>query len=248
MLALYNGSFEGFLTLVHDVYYKKISLKAVIKEKPTTLLFDALYEVATDEVKSQKVLDALQKKLTKENFERILHIFMCDSRSFEMELLAYIILGFKSQKELQNINIPCIYNLHAMQKEFFHIYHKMSGFLRFEELEDGTLYAKLEAKYNVLYLLGRHFSKRLNNQNYIIHDIQRELAFLHTKEFVGVQKVADFEVPTHSDSEEKFQKLWKTFFKSVAIKSRENKKLQCQTVPLIYRTYMSEFDDTSLTL
>jgi probable DNA metabolism protein len=166
---------------------------------------------------------------------------MCDSKEFEMDLLCYIITGFKSQRELQNINMPCIFSLHAMQKEFFHVYHKMSGFLRFEELEDGTLYAKLEAKYNVLYLLGAHFSKRLNNQNYIIHDIKRELAFLHTKEFVGVQRVADFELPTHSKDEAKFQKLWKTFFTSVAIKSRENKKLQRQTVPLLYRTYMSEF-------
>ena len=118
---------------------------------------------------------------------------------------------------------------------------QMSGFLRFEELEEGTLYAKLETKYSVLYFLGIHFSKRLNNQNYIIHDIQRSLAFVHTKEFKGVQKVAEFEAPKLSDAEQKFSKLWKTFFESVAIKSRENKKLQKRTVPLLYRTYMTEF-------
>ena len=129
-----------------------------------------------------------------------------------------------------------------MQKELFHVYHKMSGFLRFEELEDSTLYAKIQTKYNVLYFLGKHFSKRLNNENYIIHDMQRKLAFIHTKDFIGVRKVADFDLPLHSASEEKFQKLWKTFFQSVTIQSRENKKLQRQTVPLLYRTYMSEFE------
>jgi len=245
MIALYDGSFEGFLTLIHDVYYKKISIDSIIKEQPQTLLLESLHEVLTDDSKAQVVLDALQKKFTKENFERILHIFMCDSKSFELDLLCYIVHGFKNQKELQNINIPCIFSLYSLQKEFFHVYHKMSGFLRFEELEEGTLYAKLEAKYNVLYQLGKHFSKRLNNQNYIIHDIQRELAFVHTQEFVGVQKVAEFEIPKHSDSEEKFQKLWKTFFTSVAIKSRENKKLQRQTVPLLYRTYMTEFNENT---
>jgi len=242
VVAIYDGSFEAFLTLVHDVYYKKITLEVIKKEGAEIALFDELYEVRVDEQKSEAVLEALQKKFTKENFERILHIFMCDTRDFEMDLLCYIVTGFKSQKELQNINTPCIFKLHAMQKEFFHVYHKMSGFLRFEELVDETLYAKLEVKYNVLSLLGKHFSKRLNNQNYIIHDIKRELAFVHTKEFKGVQKVADFDLPTHSASEEKFQKLWKTFFKSVAIKSRENKKLQRQTVPFLYRTYMSEFN------
>ena len=245
MLAFYDGSFEGYLSLVHDVYYKKIKLEMIVKVKPESLLFEDFYEVVTDELKSQAVLEALQTKFTKENFERILHIFMCDSKAFEIDLLSYIITGFKSQKELQNINIPYIFTIHAMQKELFHVYHKLSGFLRFEELEDGMLYAKLEAKYNVLYFLGKHFSKRLNNQNYIIHDIKRELVFLHTKDFIGVRNIVDFEIPTHSINEEKFQKLWKTFFASVTIQSRENKKLQMQTVPLLYRTYMSEFEINS---
>jgi len=69
------------------------------------------------------------------------------------------------------------------------------------------------------------------------------LAFVHTNEFVGVRKVSEFELPKHSESEEKFQKQWKTFFQSVTIESRENKKLQRQTVPLLCRTYMSEFNE-----
>jgi len=242
MVAVYDNSFEGFLTLVHDVYYKKTNLSSIKKEKSTLCLFEDVYEVITDQVKSEAVLKALKNKFMKKNFERILHVFMCDSKDFEMDLLCYIVRGFKSQEELQNINTPCIFKLHALQKEFFHVYHKMSGFLRFEELEDSTLYARLEVKYNILYLLGKHFSKRLNNQNYIIHDIERNLAFIHTQEFTGVRKVADFDLPIHSASEEKFQKLWKTFFQSVTIQSRENKKLQRQTVPLLYRTYMSEFN------
>jgi len=60
----------------------------------------AFYDGVLDEAKSEIVLSALQKKFTKQNFERILHIFMCDSRYFEMDLLCYIVTGFKSQQEL----------------------------------------------------------------------------------------------------------------------------------------------------
>ncbi len=56
--------------------------------------------------------------------------------------------------------------------------HKLTGFIRFEELEDKTLYAKIESKFNVVYFLGRHFLKRFNNQNFIIHDLNRKLAFV----------------------------------------------------------------------
>ena len=96
MLLLYDGSFETFLTLVHEVYYKKINPDGILKKRPDMLVFDTLYEVCYDEAKSLAVYEALQKKFAREHFERILHIFMCDGADFESDLLHYIMLGFKS--------------------------------------------------------------------------------------------------------------------------------------------------------
>lgn len=241
MTFIYNGTFDGFLSLVHEVYYKKLYPHAILRHMPKTLLLDEIHLCVYDEANCAKVLEALQKNFTKENFQTLLNIFMCDTVAFEMELLEFVVLGFKEQRNLQNINNPAIFKILNIQKEFFRNVHKMSGFLRFEELEDGTLYAKVESKYNLVYSLGHHFSKRFNNQNYIIHDVQRELVFLHSQEFVGIREVHAFHMPTLSQDEQKFKKLWRSFFESVAIQSRKNTKLQQQLVPLIYRTYMNEF-------
>lgn len=241
MVLIYDGTFECYLSLVYEVYYNKLSVKSILKEFPHTLMIEEHHEVIYNEANALKVLKALKTKFTKQNFEMILNSFMCDSSDFELDLLYFIIEGFKSQQELQNINNSHIFAICNLQKELFRNYHKMSGFLRFMELEDGFLYAKLESKFNLVYLLGSFFAKRLNNQSYIIHDINRKLAFIHTKEFVGVKNIAEFEAPTISQNEEKFSQLWQTFFSSVAIKSRNNPKLQRQLVPLIYRTYMNEF-------
>lgn len=205
-------------------------------------MMEEIEEIVLDETQALSVLEALKKQFSKQNFETILNIFMCDNTAFELDLLHFIIAGFKSQHELQNINNKHIFAIHNYQKELFRNYHKMSGFLRFVELDDGTLYAKLESKFNLLYLLGRFFAKRFNSQNYIIHDVSRKLAFVHTPEFSGVKSVAEFEAPEISQNEEKFSQLWKTFFTSVTIQTRKNQKLQRQLVPLIYRTYMSEFN------
>jgi probable DNA metabolism protein len=113
----------------------------------------------------------------------------------------------------------------------------MYGFVRFEELEDGVLYAKIEGKFNILPFLGKHFTKRLSGCNFIIHDTKRELAYLNGK----IHQVADFKIPTLSKDEAKFQKLWKIFFNKVAISERKNLKLQQNFVPLLYRKYMTEF-------
>ena len=233
MIVLYDGSFEGFLTIVYEYYYAHLRPTTIEKKAPETLILEELRTIQADDSKATKVLEALNSKFSKKNFETILTIFMCDSRAFELDLLSYIILGFKEPKQLTNINHPAIFNIHNLQKEYFSLVHRMYGFVRFVELEDGSLYARVETKFNILYSLAQHFSKRLNNQSFIIHDIKRELAFIHSKEFVGIREIIGFEEPVVSSDEEKFSKLWKHFFESVSIESRSNPKLQRQLVPLI---------------
>ena len=241
MTLRYDGTFEGFLTLVYEVYHQKYKPLVIQKPSSELKLFDEAIEIEYDDAKSQKVLEAMRQKWSKQELQRVMHIFLCDSKAFELELLNYIKLGFKNAKELHNINNPSVFFINNLEKELFRHYHKYSGFLRFEELEDGTLYAKIESKFSLVYLLGRHFSKRFNNQNYIIHDISRALAFVKIGASMDVKHVSEFEEPLRSASEEKFQNLWQTFFDTIAIESRRDKKLQQQLVPLVYRKYMNEF-------
>jgi probable DNA metabolism protein len=241
MIVVYDGSFEGFLSLVYKVYYDKLQPTLITKNTPQTLFLDEVISIETDMIHSQKVLDGLKEKFTSENFNKILHIFMCDNREFELDLLSYIVTGFKNQKELSNINNKSVFTILELEKELFRTVHLMYGFVRFEELDDGTLYAKVENKFNVIYFLACHFLKRFNNQNFIIHDIKRKIAYIKNEQMQGIQEIAQFDTPEYSKNEEKFQNLWKKFFNTVTIESRENKKAQQNFVPLLYRTYMTEF-------
>ncbi|QNK84182.1 TIGR03915 family putative DNA repair protein [Aliarcobacter cryaerophilus] len=241
MILLYDGTFDGFLSLVYEVYYKKLKPTKIYKNLPKEILFEEILEINSSKESGIKVLNAIKTKFPKEILEKILNIFMCDSKEFEMALLEYIIIGFKDSKQLYNINNSCVFYLNNLEKELFRVTHKLTGFIRFEELEDKTLYAKIESKFNVVYFLGRHFLKRFNNQNFIIHDLNRKLAFVKMKNDYSIKEVAFFDGPNYSPNEEKFQKLWKSFFSGVTINERTNLKLQTQMVPLLYRTYMSEF-------
>lgn len=243
MILVYDGTFEGFLSLVYEVYYKKLKPIKIYKTLPNEMIFEEILELNTSKDNAIKVLNAIKTKFPKELIQRILNIFMCDSKEFELYLLEYIIIGFKEVKQLYNINNSCVFYLNSLEKELFRNVHKLTGFVRFEELEDGTLYAKVESKFNVVYFLGKHFLKRFNNQNFIIHDLNRKLAFVKIQNDFSVQEVAFFDEPIYSSNEQKFQKLWKSFFSAVTIKERINPKLQTQMVPLLYRTYMSEFFD-----
>src|SRR5574344_465011 len=241
MILLYDETFEGFLSLVYEVYYKKLKPTKIYKTLPNEMLFEEILEINSSKESGIKVLNAIKTKFPKEILEKILNISMCGLKEFEMALLEYIIIGFKDSKQLYNINNSCVFYLNNLEKELFRVTHKLTGFIRFEELEDKTLYAKSESKFNVVYFLGKHFLKRFNNQNFIIHDINRKLAFVKIENDFSIQEVAYFDEPIYSSNEEKFQKLWKSFFKGVTINERKNLKLQTQMVPLLYRTYINEF-------
>lgn len=241
MILLYDGSFEGFLSLVYEVYYEKLAVSSIVKKMPETLLFERFHEIFTDEAKARKVLDAMTKHFTKEQQRTIFNIFLCDTRAYEMALLEYIRIGFKNPKELRNITNASLFYIQNLEKELLCLVHKMYGFTRFEELEDGTLYAKIETKFNIVPFLGEHFCKRLGNIPFIIHDVKRSLAFIKNDDLREIRSIAAFDAPTYSEEEEHFKALWKSFFKAAAVESRYNPKLQQSWVPLLYRTYMSEF-------
>ena len=190
MILLYDGTFEGFLSLVYEVYYKKLKPTKIYKTLPNEILFEEILEINSSKESGIKVLNAIKTKFPKEILEKILNIFMCDSKEFEMALLEYIVIGFKDSKQLYNINNSCVFYLNYLEKELFRVTHKLTGFIRFEELEDKTLYAKIESKFNIVYFLGKHFLKRFNNQNFIIHDINRKLAFLKIQNDYSIKKVA----------------------------------------------------------
>ena len=65
MKVFYDGSFEGFLTLVYDVYYEALNPSSIMKSEPKELLFEPLHLIFTDETKAHKVLFALKKKIFK---------------------------------------------------------------------------------------------------------------------------------------------------------------------------------------
>lgn len=244
MILKYDGSFEGFLSLVYEVYYKKLKPNEIIKSEPKTLVLDEIYEIQTNSKHAIKVLNSIKNSFDKKSYELIINIFLCDTKDFEIDLLSYVIIGFKDKNELYNINNTCVFSLQQLQKELFHNYHKMSGFLRFIELDDGTLYAKLENQFNLVHLLARHFLKRLNNQKFIIHDINRKIAFIKNEQFKGIQNIASFEEPNIGENEELFSKLWCRFFEAVSIDTRKNEKCQRNSMPLHYRTFMTEFINT----
>lgn len=241
MLWEYDGSFEGFLSLVHQSYTLKIIPDRIVRNEYFGQLLDEQIWIETNPLHAHKVAVSLKNHFSKKVLERIQHAFLCDDSEPEKELLLYIRLGFKSLDFLNNLAHPTIYAVHGYQRRVLSTLHKMNAYLRFEELEDKTLYAKIAPPRNVLPLMAPHFKKRLRGEAFIIHDTARSLALWFKEDQMNIEFVETYTHPETSQEEQKFRTLWKTFFDHVAIESRKNPALQRSHVPLKYRTYMHEF-------
>lgn len=118
--------------------------------------------------------------------------------------------------------------------------------LRFEELENGVLFGRINPKNKILPYLAEHFADRFSGENWVIADTVHKTVLIHRKNegcvFASMDEV-DFDalVLQYSEEEEDLQNLWKLFVETIAIKERVNKDLQRQMLPLRYRKYMKEF-------
>ena len=116
--------------------------------------------------------------------------------------------------------------------------------MRFEELENGILYAKIGTKNHILPFLVPHFADRLPAENFVIYDEVRGEFALHPslkQWYLVTNHEFDEKELVFSEEEKIYRELFTEFCNTIAIEERINLKLQTQMCALWYRPYMVEF-------
>ena len=238
MTVVYDGTAEGFLSLVFGVYAHKLSPTQIFKTDPQTLL--EVHRVQSDEEHARRVLEGMKRTFSPLHVKEVEQVLGCDTLAFELPLLAYVQLGFKNPSALWNPALEPVQTVRKWARAYTRALHCMKGFVRFEEVEEGVLYGKIQTDYNLLVPLARHFVERFGKEEFILHDVRRGLAYVSQEK--KIYTVAHADVPQVSAKERTCKGLWQTFFNHIAIQNRTNPKLQQAFVPLKHRTYMCEFE------
>ncbi|WP_299603329.1 TIGR03915 family putative DNA repair protein [uncultured Aquimarina sp.] len=245
----YDGSFDGFLSCVFMVYEQKIQLPLIQKQsEENNQLFTISEIVHTDKTKAKRVWDGLRKKVPKPQKRAIFKAFLSEIKGVENTLLSYIQNIFDTS---QNIGLDYsnkdILKISQVAKMVQREKHRMEAFVRFKKTKDDYYVATVEPDFNVLPLLIRHFKDRYADQKWIIYDIKRGYGICYNLiniEFITVDFFSKLrttiEKDVYSAQEMDFQKLWKSYYDSVNIKSRKNSKLHIQHLPKRYWKYLIE--------
>lgn len=249
-ILVYDGTFDGFLTCVFQVY--DLKLKQVVIQ-PQSQAQDSLFaisnEVVTDPIKADRVWSGIKKKTEASGRSRLYYAFLSEQVQIENLLLRYIQYAFKSPMPIDSDFANAdVLKVSQVAKSVGREKHRMEAFVRFKLTKDDFYFANIEPDFNVLPLISKHFKRRYADQKWVIYDLKRQYGIYYDLEKVEIIQLTlpeDFDPSKSSPGffapeELEFQTLWQNYFKSTNIPSRKNMKLHIRHVPKRYWKYLSE--------
>ncbi|MFD1630642.1 TIGR03915 family putative DNA repair protein [Pseudopedobacter beijingensis] len=241
----YDGSVEGFYTLVFEVYeYAYQHVKIVKEDNTASFLFFESHTVQASAEKANRVYKKLVEVLGKSGMKLINYTLLSEQEGIENYILDVIrqCLAQKSAAFLKNYADPSVIRLSKMQKMVSREKHRMEAFVRFRLTHDDIYFAEIEPDFNVLPLIARHFKSRYQDQKWIIYDNRRKTGLFYDLDQLSMVEFSSQGNPkdAFTESENAYKVLWKSYFQSTNIKERKNTRLHIQYVPKRYWKYLIE--------
>ena len=225
-IIIYDGTFINLLTTIKYLLQTNIKpQKIVIEGTYSPSLFETIIKPNIDN--DPTFITKITKSSSKEVLKLITYTFLSNAQNKEL-VLYYLILNTLIYKDkiIYQRNLNCVNTALKLAHRVSSENHKMKGFTRFKMINNKFLYAEISPDNNILDLLSKHFQKRLKNELWIIKDTNRNILSiydLNTYHIVSGENIKLLALENNKN-DNYYENLWCIFFKTIAIKERENKK------------------------
>ncbi|MCM1049525.1 MAG: TIGR03915 family putative DNA repair protein [Clostridiales bacterium] len=248
-----EDSIEGVFTGIYDAYALREGhehLHIQIGEEENLRLFAVYINVTPDRVKAVKVAETIRRRLGEEAYLDICRALATNDGEKGQAVYMTVVDGITARSGrnvMENLTNPYVELTFRLARNASNESHRMLEFIRFEELEQGTLFSKIGPSCNIMPFIMPHFSDRLPLENFIIYDENHGVYGVHPAK-MDWYLVTDSDISVEnlykiSAAETEYQKLFTVFCNTIAIKARKNPGLQQQMLPLRFRKYMVEFGE-----
>lgn len=240
----YDGSFEGLMCCVFESYEYKENPSVIRRPGEQQSLFDTAKWIGTDVDKAARVFNSIPLKISPQAQELVKLGFLTCASNKELLIYHFLRLGFKYGSKVMTMltdDTVC-----ALQKAVLHLTsesHKFKGFVRFS-IYDEVLVAVIEPKNFVLPLLSPHFCDRFRNETFMIYDKTHSMALIYRSPKAELIFVDELALPDVDATEVEYRRLWKQFYKTIAIESRNNPRCQRTLMPKRYWGQLTELDES----
>ena len=245
---LYDSTFEGLLTCIFDIYARKEMPDRIVGENTEIPLFTEIYTVVTDDEKSGRVWQALQKKISKSAANMLFICYFSELPDLELRIWHYIQKALMAPVSIEtNFADEDVLELSKVYKKVKREEERMRQFVRFQKTKDGMYFAVMDPIYNVLPLCIAFFQDRYADQSWIIYDTRRNFGLFYDLKKTEIVRFDSLNIPNgklqaeqQDDYEKAFQELWKDYLQAITIRERKNLKLQRQMMPKRFWKYLTE--------
>ncbi|MFV0470659.1 MAG: TIGR03915 family putative DNA repair protein [Paludibacteraceae bacterium] len=250
ILFSYDKTFDGLLSCVFFAFETKEIPDILLHTKEVKPLFvNKSFHITTEETKAQRVWEGLEKKISKSARKMILTVWLSELDSVDLLIFNYISKAFLHANSIElNFGDKDVIQCADIFKKMNTARQKAIQFVRFQKTADGIFFAPITPDYNIISLVAQHFKIRYADQQWIIYDTKRKTGLYY--DMSNISEITFTEEPvdvsgklktSQMDKEELlYQRLWKDYFKTMAIKERINPKLQRQNMPVRYWKYLTE--------
>lgn len=243
-IIIYDGTFINLLSTIKYLLQEHIKPQnIVIEDTYSPNLFETL--INPNITNDEKFINQIITTSSHEILKIIYYTFLSDAKNKELVIYYFILNTFiYHDKIIYHRNLNCVNTALKLSHHVSSENHKMKGFTRFKMINNHFLYAEISPDTNIIELLSKHFQKRLKNELWIIKDTKRNILSIYdTKKYhiISGENIQLLELSNNNDSN--YENLWRTFFKTIAIKERENKKCQMSFMPKKYWHNIIEMED-----
>ncbi len=168
-------------------------------------------------------------------------VFLAETPGGERLMFRYCLKALAGGGSIRgNLADPDVRQFQNLVRKVGREAHRYRGLLRFEELEDGLLWASFQPQYNVSVLLAPHFRFRLPNERWLICDVGRGTAIHYDRQATTAVELEPAvlaalrtrgQLPGRTAASDPYAETWRRFFRAAAIGDRANLKLQRQFMP-----------------
>lgn len=246
-----EDTLESVFTAIYRVYEEHRNRDEVrLALEDEAWLFSTEISVETDSVRAEKVIRTLRKRFGDKDYEYLCLALatpdMEKAQAVYRTVAAGLDGGYGFGQLFDNLTDEYIHKTFRLATNAGRESDHLREFVRFAELENGVLYSNIAPKSNILTFLMPHFADRFPEEDFILHDVERDWFGVHpagARWFLlrGGALSGEYSEGAYSAEEIKYQMLFKHLCKSIAIDERRNSKLQTGMLPLRFREYMAEF-------
>lgn len=252
MYYTYDGSFEGFLTVIFEAFRERNEPEAIIPLRGNVQMpLGECKDIERSETYAKRVWAGLERKTSVSNARLVYTAFLAQETHTESLLWRYLKKVFTSSSVdlYRNMLDEDVFKLVQMARRVRMEVHRFNGFVRFQKTEGGMYFAPIDPDHDIVRLLSAHFKSRFADQPWIIYDTRRNYGIWYDKQLVrevvfdnlsvdlltgNVAKHArDFEDPFYCQ-------LWQVYYDAINIKERKNHRQMKRLMPQRYWKYLPE--------